>query len=154
MRRRTRIGPRLIPADFYRKIVQVMPISCVDVIVSSRGKFLLCKRKNKPAQGKWWFIGGRVFKNETLQDAVRRKVLEETGMSKMKIKKLLAAKETIFKDSAFGPSTHSVNSVFLVETNSKNLLRPDSQSSELHWFSRIDGHWQSYVKDVLRLAGF
>ncbi len=155
MGRKTNIGPRRIHANLYRKILDAMPISCVDVVIRSRGRFLLCKRKNKPAQGKWWFVGGRVLKNEILEDAAKRKVREEIGISNIKIKKLLVVKGTIFKDSAFGPATqHSVNSVFLAEISSKNLLRPDNQSSELRWFSRVDKRWPSYIKEVLKLAGF
>ena len=143
------ISPKL-----YRKIIAVMPIPCVDVVLTARGKFLLVKRRNRPAKGKWWFLGGRVLKNETLRTAVARKVREETGIKKIKIKKLLAARETMFRTSAFGPSTHSVNSVFLVEAISPASVRPDEQSLELRWFSRADNRWPPYVKEMLRLAGF
>ncbi len=145
---------KIISARLYKKILEVMPVSCVDVVVAHKGSFLLCQRKNKPAKGAWWFVGGRVFKNETLEKAVKRKVREETGIKNLKIKKFLTTKSMMFKNSAFGPSTHSINLVFLVEVQPKLPIVPDSQSSEIRWFSKIDAGWPTYVKEMLRLAGF
>ncbi len=105
-------------------------------------------------RGKWWLIGGRILKNEILQDAVKRKIREETGLRDIKIKKLLAARGTIFNNSEFGPPVHTVNSVFLAEAGAGKLPHPDGQSSELRWFSRIDRRWPRYVKEMLGLAGF
>ena len=71
-----------IPENLYRKIHKVLPLICTDVVVvgGQRKKFfLLVKRKNKPEKGKWWFPGGRIYKNELLKDAAVRKVREETG---------------------------------------------------------------------------
>ncbi len=143
-----------IPAALYRRILEAMPIPCVDVVLAGRGTFLLVKRKNMPAKGKWWFLGGRVLKDERLHTAVARKVKEETGIANIKIKKLLAARETMFRTSVFGPSTHSVNLVFLVEAVSPKGVRPDGQSSDLRWFRSINRNWPPYVQEMLRLAGF
>ena len=131
-----------------------MPIPCVDVIIVSDGKFLLAKRKNKPGLGKWCLPGGRVLKNETLNQAVTRIVKKETNLKKFKIAKIITASEFFSRTSAFGPSTHTISSVFLVIIASHQALRPDSQSSELCWFSKIDKKWLKYARDLLKLAGF
>ena len=44
----------LVPEELYLRIVQVMPISCVDLlVVDEAGKILLLLRKNEPAAGQW-----------------------------------------------------------------------------------------------------
>ncbi len=145
---------KFIPAALYRRILGVMPIPCVDVVVVCRGTFLLVRRRNKPVRNVWWLVGGRVLKNERLHTAVTRKVKEEAGLANITIKKFLTTRETIFRTSVLGPSTHSVNSVFLVKVFSPKGIRPDGQSSDLRWFSHINKNWPPYVKDMLRLAGF
>ena len=131
-----------------------MPVACVDLVITNGQRFLMVKRKNKPAKGKWCVPGGRVFKKETLIQAVKRKVREETGLKKFKIIKFLAVKEFFSKESEFGPSTHTINSVFVVQASSKEQLIPDGQSSEIRWFSKIDKNWIKYARGILKLAGF
>ncbi|RJQ29472.1 NUDIX domain-containing protein [Candidatus Parcubacteria bacterium] len=146
---------RVIERSLYRRILEVIPIPCVDMVIIHGTRFLLGKRKNKPARGKWWLIGGRVYKGELLRNAVSRKAKEEAGLRDIKIKKLIGARETMFKNSAQGPSAHTINSVFLVESrSSRHLLPNDNQNVELRWFSRVDKRWPPYVKEMIRLAGF
>lgn len=149
-----RIGPRHIPEKLYKQILRLVPLPCVDLVIVRRGRFLLGKRVNKPAKGEWWLIGGRILKGELLPRAVARHIKLETGITKLKVKKLLAARETIFRNSAQGPPAHTVNSVFLVEVGSDRVSLGDDENKKLKWFSRIDEGWPPYVKDMLRLAGF
>ena len=51
-----------IPLELYKRIHKTMPIPCVDVVIRHKDRFLLCKRKNEPAKGLYWFVGGRVLK--------------------------------------------------------------------------------------------
>lgn len=44
-------------------------------------RVLLVSRRNPPNQGTWSFPGGRVERGERLVEAVRREVLEETGVA-------------------------------------------------------------------------
>ncbi|MCC6005819.1 MAG: NUDIX domain-containing protein [Thermofilum sp.] len=44
------------------------------------GRVLLLRRRFSPARGGWWFPGGRVRWGEGFLDALRREVLEETGL--------------------------------------------------------------------------
>ena len=145
----------LIPEKFYRKIVASMPVPCVDVVVTDGGRFLLGKRRRKPAQGKWWLPGGRVLKMEHLERAARRHVVSETGIRTMKIVKILGAQETMLGKSAQGPASHTISVVFLAKVPKKEVaLPPDSEFSEAKRFSRIPGFLHPYVKKMLSLAGF
>jgi mutator protein MutT len=54
------------------------PIVGVGAVVIDRGRVLLVKRANEPLKGEWSLPGGAVDVGETLQDAVRREIREET----------------------------------------------------------------------------
>ena len=144
-----------IPDSLYKRILSLVPIPCVDVIIVSHRRFLLCRRNQHPAKGKWWLVGGRIIKGETLVQAVKRKVYEETGISTIAATpQFLTIRETMFRKSKLGPPPHTINAVFLVVVSDKSHIRPDITSDELAWFSKVNSHWSPYVKDLLAQAGF
>jgi 8-oxo-dGTP diphosphatase len=56
-------------------------VPCVGAVVhDDDGRLLLVRRRNPPAPGRWSVPGGRVEGTETDGAAVRREVLEETGL--------------------------------------------------------------------------
>jgi ADP-ribose pyrophosphatase YjhB (NUDIX family) len=56
-------------------------IPCVGAVVhDGHGRLLLVRRANPPAAGAWSLPGGRVEAGEVDAVAVRREVLEETGL--------------------------------------------------------------------------
>ena len=56
-------------------------VPCVGALVhDDEGRLLLVRRRNEPGAGRWSVPGGRVEPGETDADAVRREVLEETGL--------------------------------------------------------------------------
>lgn len=55
------------------------PELCVGAVIVDDGRLLLIKRGRGAAIGQWSIPGGRVEFGETLIDAVRREVVEETG---------------------------------------------------------------------------
>jgi 8-oxo-dGTP diphosphatase len=57
------------------------PLLTVDaVVVDGDGRVLLIRRKNPPFQGGYALPGGFVDVGETVEDACRRELLEETGL--------------------------------------------------------------------------
>ncbi|MBI2148269.1 NUDIX domain-containing protein [Candidatus Woesearchaeota archaeon] len=136
----------------YEKILEVMPICCVDLIISYKGEILFVKRKNKPLKGKWCFPGGRIYKNEKLEKAATRKAFEEVGIN-IKIERKLGVYETFFRKGPFqNPKTnpHTINIVFIAKPASKNFeIKIDKQSSEYKWFDEIKKEFPNYVKEVL-----
>ena len=143
-----------IPESLYKKIIRVMPIPCVDAVIIKGDNFLLGKRTNKPARGQWFVIGGRIFIDEKLEEAIFRHIKKETGVKKIKIRKVLGTKEVVFKNSAQGPSSHAISTVFLVELSKDVAIPANAENSKLGWFSRIDRRWHPYVREMLRRAGF
>jgi 8-oxo-dGTP diphosphatase len=56
-------------------------VACVGAVVQdAAGRLLLIRRGHDPHAGLWSLPGGRVEGGETLEQAVRREVLEETGL--------------------------------------------------------------------------
>lgn len=141
----------MIPEKLYKQIHASMPILCVDlVIIDKNGKFLLVKRSNEPAKGKWWLVGGRANKGETLRQAAARKAKQELG-TKVILEEALGFDETMFKTGPFGSPTHTVNIVFSARLSGKSI-KLDSQAEKYAWFDRIDPKWPAYVKKFLLLA--
>lgn len=57
------------------------PEVAVGAIVFKDGRVLLVKRSKPPSEGRWAIPGGGVNLGETLREAARREIMEETGVS-------------------------------------------------------------------------
>jgi mutator protein MutT len=57
------------------------PEIAVGAIVVSEGRLLMVKRGHEPNKGLWTVPGGRVELGESLKDAVKREIREETGLA-------------------------------------------------------------------------
>jgi ADP-ribose pyrophosphatase YjhB (NUDIX family) len=56
------------------------PIVGVGAVVVQDGKAVIVKRRHDPRKGEWSLPGGRVELGETLIEATRREIKEETGL--------------------------------------------------------------------------
>jgi colanic acid biosynthesis protein WcaH len=121
-----------IEAEQYKNIVDLMPIMCVDGIIVHNGKYLLVKRKNNPLKGEYFVPGGRVHKNERLEDALHRKMFEELGI-KVKILGTAGFYEDFYKENDLGlDSVHTTSVVFIVSPLDLNI-KLDEQSEDYIW---------------------
>lgn len=75
------------------------PIVAVGVVVLSGGNVLLIQRGQPPLDGHWSLPGGAQHVGETLHDAARREVREETGID-IVLGGLLDAVDYIDRDAA------------------------------------------------------
>jgi 8-oxo-dGTP diphosphatase len=57
------------------------PIVGVGAVIFHQDRVLLVLRGNAPMQGEWSLPGGALEVGETLEEGVRREVLEETGLA-------------------------------------------------------------------------
>jgi colanic acid biosynthesis protein WcaH len=119
------------------------------VILNNKNEVLLCHRTNKPAQGTWWFPGGRVQKGETMREAIIRKVKQETGLE-IRILEQLGTDETLFPDGPFDGPTHTINTVFLVTAKKKDPVTLDNQHDDLRWFNTFPKGGHPYVRKYLK----
>jgi len=70
----------LLPPDLFKSVIKNTPLISIDILFSNyRKEYLLGKRKNQPAKGFWFVPGGRVLKDETLEEAFRRICINELG---------------------------------------------------------------------------
>lgn len=63
-----------------RAVTPVPEVGGVSGLIVRDGKVLLIRRRNEPFADHWSLPGGGVEPGERLRDAVRREVLEETGL--------------------------------------------------------------------------
>lgn len=145
--------------ELYPQIHALLPIACVDIVLLTPDNgFLLVNRKMKPAQGQWWLVGGRVYKNETLEEAARRKVREEIGVeldqAHHQLQKIGGGYETIFPEDPFGhgQGTHTINTCFLARLTNEDLMKIslDQNHFQHKIFYEIDAQWHSYVKETVQ----
>jgi len=74
---------KLSQQRFYN-LVQTGPLVGLDLLLcNSHNEVLLGLRKHAPAKGCWFVPGGRLFKDETIQDGVRRIVASEIPWRKI-----------------------------------------------------------------------
>lgn len=142
--------------DEYKTLYSLAPVVCVDLLLVAGDKFLLGKRINKPAQGEWFFPGGRVFKGETLNEALVRQGKKELGIDISHAKsEIVDVEEHLFDDAHLGGSIHNVAILYKVILGANAELNIDSaQHEKVMWFSRIDNTWHPYVKSALIKAGY
>jgi len=122
--------------ETYKEIANVMPIMCVDAIIVHNGKYLLVKRKNNPLKGQYWLPGGRVLKNERLEDALHRKVKEEVGL-RVKILSTAGFYEDFYKENELGiDSVHTTAVVFLVSPIDSEI-NLDEHGEDYIWSDKL-----------------
>jgi len=129
----------LIPLDKYTDILKVLPILCADVVVqNASGEYLLIKRNNEPKKGEWWVIGGRVLKGETLEEAARRKVKQETCLE-IKNMRPIGCFELVNGTNPFELpfDYHSVSVVFSTIIDDRRLVKIDNQSVEFKFTKEL-----------------
>ena len=138
----------MIPAEQYKQIIEVLPILCVDVVITNtRGEYLLIKRANEPKKGQWWVIGGRLLKGETLEEAVVRKVREETSLNVETVHPI-GYYEAVSQENPFGlaPRLHAVSVVFSTVVDDRQQIILDDQSVDWKYSKELpaDFHIKSF----------
>jgi len=129
----------MIPTDEYKKVIGVLPIFCVDVIITDRiGRYLLVKRAYQPLKGRFWVVGGRVHKGESAEAAARRKTLQEVGLRVGKLR-LVGYWEGFFDRNRYGTlgGIHTVSAVFHAEVEGTEPVRLDVQSTAWKYCDRL-----------------
>ncbi|MFT4755114.1 MAG: 8-oxo-dGTP diphosphatase [Salibacteraceae bacterium] len=93
---------------------------------------LLIKRKYAPFKGKWAIPGGFVDPKESLDAAVERELLEETGMKIDYIEQL----HTFGKPNR-DPRSHTISIAYLALVNSSKMenIKAGDDAAEAEWFN-------------------
>lgn len=105
-------------------------------LILRRNRILLVKRARDPLKGYWSLPGGVLELGERLEDAVRREVLEETGLT-VRPTTLLEVFERITPGKQQNPEYHYVLIDYVCKVTGGEL-RPASDVSDVAWVRQQD----------------
>ena len=138
----------------FKAVINSTPLISIDLLVKKDNKILLGKRINKPAQGYLFSIGGRVHKNETINNAMIRIAKNELDIGLKLMPRFIGVFEHFYDDSVYQDvSTHYVNLAYEIEIE-ETLNLPTEQHNEYKWLT-IDELLKNkqvhkYVKDYFK----
>jgi len=138
----------------FKTVLDSAPLISIDILLKKGGKVLLGKRVNKPAQGYFFSTGGRINKNEAIDNAMVRVALNELNIELKSIPKFIGVFDHFYDDSIYKDvSTHYVNIAYEYEVEEIPDL-PTEQHSEYKWFTVNEllesKQVHKYVKDYFR----
>jgi colanic acid biosynthesis protein WcaH len=126
----------------FLQVVDKTPLVSVDlIVVRDQREVLLGFRNNRPAQGFWFVPGGRVLKNEKIDDALRRVAGAELGLPEVFAfsPRLLGVFQHFCPDSFAGDlgiPTHYVVLAHRLDVPADfSLPQADDQHREYRWWS-------------------
>ena len=109
------------------------PALTVDVVLISRDKrsrVLLIKRAQNPFEGRWAIPGGFVEEGETLAEAARRELKEETGLVVGELEQLYTA-----GNPGRDPRGWTISVTYLVCDDAKNMKpKAGDDAKRVKWF--------------------
>lgn len=129
------------------------PIVGVGGIVVDHGRVLLVKRGRAPLLGEWSIPGGALEVGETLEEALRREIREETGLEITPLE-VLAVLDRIVRDEDGRTRYHYVLVDYLCRV--ENSPRPEAHAAtdvtECRWVEPEDLAPYQLRPDTLRLV--
>ncbi|MGJ0359243.1 GDP-mannose mannosyl hydrolase [Aliarcobacter cryaerophilus] len=151
------VKTKMLELDKFKTLVDIAPLISIDFIIKNKeDKILLGKRVNKPAKGYYFTLGGRVFKNETINEAKKRLLKDEIGLNIEDFNpKFIGVFEHFYKDSFVDDniSTHYVNLGYEIEVFHIQDL-PKAQHNIYVWLSKDEimnsKEVHKYVKDYFK----
>ena len=112
------------------------PVVGVGAVVLDGVQVLLIKRGHAPLKGQWSLPGGAVEIGETLEQAIAREVLEETGLT-IEVGPMVEVLDRISRD-ADGRVEHHFVLVDFVCRPSGGVLRGASDAEDAAWVALAD----------------
>jgi ADP-ribose pyrophosphatase YjhB (NUDIX family) len=131
-----------IPSRLYNQITKWLPIVSVEAVIVMDKSLLLLKRTNQPAQGQWWFPGGRIKKEESLEEALRREIKEETGLE-------LATYKLINVYSRVFPERHDITIAYLCKCKESKIIL-DKEHSEFRLFKKTHQDLHPFILETIK----
>lgn len=138
-----------LPLERYRAAMEEFPIVTVDVVFlnADKTKILLGKRVNEPFAGVFYSFGGRLHKNEDLQDATSRIAREEVGISLSPADSIFAGVLNEINDTSIFPGVnYQAITLYFGCTITEDAFSLDSQHSDVQWFPIDDPSLHPNVK--------
>ncbi len=106
------------------------PAVTVDaVLIGNRNSVLLIERAREPYKGKWALPGGFIELNESLEDACRRELEEETGLRIGELKQFKA-----FGAVDRDPRHRTISVIFYAFTEDELIACAGDDAAKAQWF--------------------
>lgn len=116
-----------------RRTYPARPYLAVSAAIFREGRVLIVRRARPPANGLYTLPGGGVELGETLEEAVAREVLEETGLAVVPIA-LAGYRQAIARDQAGRVERHFVILPFAARWVGGEITL-NEELAEAHWLS-------------------
>jgi 8-oxo-dGTP diphosphatase len=132
-----------------RPVTPLLTVDCV--VVDDANRVLLVRRGNPPFKGRYAIPGGFVDVGETVEDACRRELLEETGV---KVRRM--AFVGVYSDPKRDPRGHTVSIAFAARVKrAKAKAGDDAAAAE--WVrvtksTRLAFDHTKILKDAIRVV--
>lgn len=127
--------------ELFKTIVKHTPLISIDLVIrNDKGEALLGQRLNRPAKNYWFVPGGRIFKDESFEDAFKRITFEELGVQTSLGEAIfLGVYEHFYNDnfSEVDFSTHYVVHGYEIQINLQQLRLPTIQHNSYKWFDVV-----------------
>lgn len=129
---------RLLPDELFAEVIENAPLVAIDLLVEDREhRVLLGWRKNPPAQSSWFVPGGRIQKNETLEQAFARITQTELGQHfDLEQSVFTGVYQHFYPDNFRGEvrgGTHYIALAHRLWSGDTELSLPQSQHAQYRW---------------------
>jgi 8-oxo-dGTP diphosphatase len=110
------------------------PLLAADcVVMDARGRVLLIRRGHPPFKGQYALPGGFVDVGETVEDACRRELMEETGVKAGRLELI-----GVYSDPKRDPRRHVVSAAFLTRVRHA-VARAGDDAAAVEWVTGWSG---------------
>ena len=143
--------------DTIRKVKENAPLITIELVVkNSEDKILLGQRVNKPAKNSWFVPGGRIYKDESIEQAFQRITKDEIGKAyDISNAKFKGVYQRCYDDNVFNDnvSTHCIVVGFELVIK-EELSLGTIQHDKYKWFTQEEllnnKDVYTYVKDYFK----
>jgi colanic acid biosynthesis protein WcaH len=144
--------------ELFSSIIENTPLISIDLIIKdSEEKILLGQRINKPAKNSWFVPGGRIYKDEKIEDAFKRITKDEIGKEfNISNSSFKGVYQHFYDDNVFNDnfSTHYIVLGFELVIK-EELSLGTIQHEKYKWFTQDEllksDEVYSYVKDYFNI---
>jgi len=140
----------MLEPDAFLAVVRDTPLVAIDLLVrDNQGRLLMGLRANEPARGCWFVPGGRILKDETLEQAFARITESELGTPMERGDARLVGVYTHRYDTNFagapGVSTHYVVLAHELAASRLRTELPSTQHARYRWWTEDDARQSDEV---------